>query len=236
MQSQHMRGFPQRVVEIEKGEQMGVIKKKCKDCGKMKHMDEFYARSGKSHLRQTYCIDCFKKRSANQEQAPRHISTVESERLLIEHLTTFGIPALPGKALAHAYADVIAWGCVLLEVKASKLIGNAFHFGFTPAQQIYGLRGHLLVLACDHGDKWTFHCFDAKDARFYRPNGTLKSGITYTPDRSNAGRPPVFTDDGMEYAEDKWELIEDERQRVRLTLLRGDPLPVMATAAERISI
>jgi|GEM_PF-6933178 len=201
----------------------------------MKRPDEFYTRSGMPHLRQSYCIECFKKRSAEQNLVPRHISTVESERKLIEHLATFGIPALPGKALAHAYADVVAWGCVLLEVKAAQLVGR-FHFGFTPVQQILGLRGHLLVLVCDYGDKETFHCFDAKDARFYHPSGMLKTGTTYTPNRKNAGKTAVFTPDGMQESEDKWELIEDQRQRVRLSLLRGESLPMMATAASRISL
>lgn len=209
--------------------------KVCGDCGKRKPVEEFYARSGAPHLRVSYCIDCYKARNKTAKTTPKHISTVKSERQLIEHLATFGIPALPGKALSHTYADVIAWGCVLLEVKASSMIAGRFNFHFTPIQQTVGLRGQLLVLVCEYDDHQTFHCFDAKDPRFYTERGTIKTGITYTPNRSNAGKPAVFTEDGMATAEDRWELIEDERQRVRLALLKGAPLPVMATAAERIA-
>jgi hypothetical protein len=119
----------------------------CSLCQQPKAVSEFYTRSGMPHLRYAWCIDCHKLKAKQQKKMPRHLSSVESETKLIEYLWCCGIPALPGKAIGHEYADVVAWGCVMIEVKSARPIDGTYHFNFTPLQQAKGLRGHVLVLA-----------------------------------------------------------------------------------------
>lgn len=205
--------------------------KYCRKCDAVKPLSEFYRR-GKTKYRCSYCIECMKIDSKNQPKVDPQESTVESERAVIAELAKLGIPALPGKAYSHKLADVCALGCVCIEVKSSKQYEDgSFNFGFSYRQQKEEIRGTLIVLVCRYQDRKTFHVFSAKDPKFYRKDGTLKTAVTWKPNRSSQGKSPVFTDEIMAAHKDTWHMVEAERQRVSQELRHGQDLIEILKAA-----
>lgn len=172
-----------------------------------------------------------KARSKRQKPVDRKISVVPSEGEVITQLLSNGIPALPGKALHQQWADVIAWGCVLIEVKSSALDGRQFSFGFSHDQRNGKLRGDLVVLVCRYEDKNTFHVFPSNHPMFYGKNGKLKTGVSFTPERNKQGPRSVLTDEMMADAENRWQFVEDYRLKIAARLMRVQELPILLNAA-----
>jgi hypothetical protein len=197
----------------------------CRRCKEDKPISEYYTRSGLPHLHLKMCKACYRELRKLQAQSAtsRRRAVVQSEKEIIDLLEGQGIPALPGKALGHQYADIIAWGCVLVEAKYSQLRNdNCFSFSFTPQQRKLGVRGDLIVLVCDYGDKTTRHVFLASDPIFYYLSGNLRGSLTYAPfakrKRNHANRIGL-TDALMDEHQNKWELIETIRLNVHNSLL-----------------
>lgn len=194
----------------------------CSRCREEKCLSEFYV-DRHSGLPVNPCIVCKKANAHNQKNVDDKISTVESERWVIERLARVGIHALPGKALSHYYCDVVAWGCVGIEVKSSSFHlddgHEYFHFGFTHKQKSRGILGQVVVLVCRDVGYNTFHVFPATHPMFYNDDGNLKRAVTYTPMRSKSGKPSALTDEMMDEAEDRWELVEEVRQQIRRRLM-----------------
>lgn len=182
----------------------------CRVCKELKPHSEFYER-GKDDPRRDFsiCKHCKREQSKRQQVIDKKISTVPSENLVIARLSAEGIPVLPGKAFSHQRADIVAYGCILIEVKSSRLHDGKFQFHFSNVQRKHGIRGEIVVLVCRHDNADTFHIFPANSPMFYNPNGRLKHGLTYTPNRSNAGRPVIVTDHMMKQAEDNWNLVRN---------------------------
>jgi hypothetical protein len=172
-----------------------------------------------------------KARSKRQKPVDRKVSVVPSEGDVITQLLSNGIPALPGKALHQQWADVIAWGCVLIEVKSSALSDRQFSFGFSHDQRNGKLRGDLIVLVCRYDDKNTYHVFPSSHPMFYGKTGKLKTGVNWTPQRKPNGKPSVVTDDMMSAAENKWQMIEDYRLKIAARLMVVQELPIRLVAA-----
>lgn len=196
--------------------------KLCPDCNQLLPSSEFYIRGG-GYLN-TYCKECSKERTrlrtASTVDDPHH-SFITSESDVITALNRRGIPALPAKALSHRYGDVIAWGCVPIEVKSSRYINEQFSWGFTPRQRKSGVRGMIIILVCYWDDKPPdFHLFDAKNPWFYQ-NGNLKSGVGYKPVRSAAGRRRVLADGEFEASHNAWHLLEEKYNLVVSCLRTG---------------
>jgi hypothetical protein len=59
----------------------------------------------------------------------------------------------------------------------------------------------------------------------------LKTAVSWTPDRSNAGGHIVVTDEMMADAENRWDLIEDYRLKISTRLLHSQEFPVLINAA-----
>ena len=186
-------------------------------------MSDYYTRSGLPHLHLKMCKACYRELSKQQEQPRRREAVVQSEKEVIEILKGQGIPALPGKALAHQHADIVAWGCVLIESKYSKMRDSGyFMFTFTPQQHRYGIRGDLVILTCDYGDKITRHVFLATDPVFYFRNGKLKPSTCYMPDakhRKTRVNRSTLLPEYMEEHQDEWDLVETVRLKVKDYLL-----------------
>lgn len=205
--------------------------KYCSKCDTVKPLSAFYRR-GTTKYRSSYCKACMIIDSKNQPKVDKHESVVASEMAVIAELSKLGIPSLPGKAFSHKLADVCAHGCVCLEVKSSTLHPDGqFEFGFSHRQQKEDIRGTLIVLVCCYEDRNTYHIFSAKDPKFYRTDGTLKTSVTWTPNRGNTGRKPVFTDAIMAAHKDTWHMVEAERQRVIQELRHGKELIEVLKAA-----
>jgi hypothetical protein len=208
-----------------------VSKDKCvHPLGQHQPIENFYPR-GKSGYLCSECKDCMKARSKRQKPVDRKVSVVPSEGDVITQLLSNGIPALPGKALHQQWADVIAWGCVLIEVKSSALSDRQFSFGFSHDQRNGKLRGDLIVLVCRYDDKNTYHVFPSSHPMFYGKTGKLKTGVNWTPQRKPNGKPSVVTDDMMSAAENKWQMIEDYRLKIAARLMVVQELPIRLVAA-----
>jgi len=197
----------------------------CRRCKIEKSLSEYYTRSGLPHLHLKMCKACYRElgRSQVHSSADRRRAVVQSEKEVIEILKGQGIPALPGKALGHQYADIIAWGCVLIEVKYSRIRNNnLFIFSFSPQQRNYSIRGDLVVLVCDYGDKITHHVFLSSDPVFYFKSGSLKPSTCYMPyakQRRNFANRITLMPEYMEAHQGKWDMVEDVRLNVKEFLL-----------------
>lgn len=197
----------------------------CKKCQVEKSLSEYYTRSGKPHLHFKICKACF--REIGKSQTPsifnRRNALVESEKEVIDLLSKHGIPALPGKALGHQYADIIAWGCVLIEVKHSKLRpADCFLFSFTPQQCKYGIRGDVVVLICDYVNEKTYHVFSADDPIFYFRSGALKPNTCFMPNakqRKNRVNRVTLLPEYMKEHQNQWSLVETIRLQVKEQLI-----------------
>lgn len=197
--------------------------KVCTGCNVEKPLDAFYRRANAQHLVLSECKDCMKARGKKHSKIDRRVSTVASEQHAIAMLNGAGIPSLPGKALSHTFADVICWGCVLIEVKYAKQSEDRmFSWSFSPTQVKQGLRGDLIMLVCEWRDGYiSQHVFDARDSVFYREDNRLKSAITYKPNRSNAGKQAVFTERLMKDHQNAWSLIAQKRIAIENELREG---------------
>lgn len=185
--------------------------KRCCACNIEKPITEFYERMKGNGVYTSECKECMKLRSKKQPKRNRQVSGVASEQAVITRLLENGIPALPGKALGHQWADIVAWGAILCECKMSRLIKGQFGFTFTAAQRHQRLRGEFIVLVADWGDHSDYYIFPAKHPMFYDEKGMLKTFIGWTPNRKNAGRPASMSEGERESYRDAWHLIETRR-------------------------
>ena len=195
----------------------------CVHQGLPQSVDNFYRREGGKYL-VSECKDCMKVRSATQatRRIPKNVPYHPTELIAINRLAQEGIHALPGKAFASSYADIVAWGCVPIEVKyASRGIEykrGVFHFVTTAAQRRRGFIADLVMLICDYEERQTFHLFPVTHEVFYM-KGRMKTGFVYDPGNPKAGsrhtgNRSVMTDSLMTEYEDRWDLIEAERLRI----------------------
>lgn len=196
---------------------MDTVSKVCCRCNIEKPLTEFYPRKHTNSY-VSECKDCMKERSRqtsnnNQDYLMPRAST---ELLAIQYLHANGIPTLPGKALHYSHVDAIAFGCIQIEVKYSRLSyhrgASKFVFNATPAQMKHSFRAHLVMLICDYGDDegLTHHFFLPSNEVFYI-DGRMKSGFTFTPGaleaKKHGNNRVVMTQPLMDEARDRLELI-----------------------------
>lgn len=197
----------------------------CTHCKQEKPVSEFYARKGKSLISyNSWCKTCMMEldRATRRDRLKRDLLPVSpTEMMVIEKLQSLGIPAVPGKAMLHAFVDVIAWGCVGIEVKSSKLRKTGYSWSFTALEQT-NLQGDIILLICN-GDNPTFHLFNANHTGFYNEEGTRKGNISYSP---NAKRHTVsLTHEAMTRTNDRWSLVEHCRLKFSDELKNGVRYP-----------
>lgn len=204
----------------------------CVKCQLPKDLSEYYPRPGGKYLC-AECKDCMKLRSKVQVKVDKKVAVVPSEAEVITELHKHGIPALPGKALSQQWADVIAYGCVLIEVKSAKRhYRGGYNFAFTPSQRSGKLKGDLVVLVCKMETENSFHIFQANNPIFYGEGGKLKTAVTWTPQAKHRGRYPIaLTDDMMYVAQNNWDLVERHLVKIQNKLIEGFELPIRLLAA-----
>lgn len=145
-----------------------------------------------------------------------------TEIAAIEYLTSKGIPAVPGKALRHSHVDIIAFGCIEIEVKYARLKYQRgvekFAFVATPAQQERGFKAQIVMLICDYQDGMMgYHFFDATHPVFYI-KGRMKSGFTFTPGcyeaKKHGSNRLVLVQGMMDDAQDNVGLIYEQLKNI----------------------
>lgn len=199
---------------------MNTVSKKCSGCKESFPLSDFYPRSGQTDPTNPAqytgeCKACMKARNKKPKPTQKHVSYSIGERFGIDYLHSMGIPALPGKALSYAWVDVIAFGCVRVEVKYSTLHNGRFKFSLTPKQNSRGVLGDVILLVCDYGTKATYHLFLPSHPAFYI-NDKLKTGFHFTPNALTAAKfgktRVVMTQPMMDSAHDNVRLIHDRLQ------------------------
>lgn len=196
-----------------------IVVKNCPHCQQTKAIDEFYLRSD-GHNYNSWCKACMMENSQRlaKRNLSRLISLVDGEREVLALLHQQGIPAVPGKALSHKWADIIAWGIVRIEVKCSTRHGNGeCRWGFTPKQVREGVRGQVIVLM-QNTDVPVFYVLPSQSPVFYR-NGERKTGVLYPlktiwPEAVTANRL-------MAESVNHWSLINETRDALCEELRRG---------------
>lgn len=181
----------------------------CKSCHKEKPVSEFYINSSnrKPSARCKQCLSEYQK--AKPKPAPKWKNTNRYETMVIAELRKKGIYAASGKSSEYNYVDVVAWGCIRIEVKLGEpqsLKGNkSYNFRFSRAQVESGMRADIVVLVVNE----MFYVFPANHPMFYKSNGQLKTTVSYT---FNSGRDNK--DLLMQQHKNNWQLIEDIRQSI----------------------
>lgn len=218
--------------------------KVCRDCGDWHPFTEYYVRSGvKKPTRPGHylsnCIPCMKARSKKTGYVPPTEPYAQTERIAINYLHANGIPCLPGKAVAATDVDVVAFGCVWIEVKYAReqrsYKGTEFRFTTTGKQQQRGMLAHVVMLVCEYMDgHTTYHLLDAQDGVFYK-DGLVKTALTVRVGSTTAMKDwsdrMVLTHAALNEAQDDIGLIDAKLAEIREALKHGEPLAVSARGA-----
>lgn len=201
----------------------------CVRCHAVKPVDDFYKRSAMPHLLVSECKSCMKERNEQRKVVPLTMALVPSEVMAINALKAAGIHAAPGKSVAYADVDVVAFGCVRIEVKYARLDSKGrrpkYTFRATARQVERGLLADIAILICDDGKQKTFHLFSVADPVLY-VGECLKKGFTFIPGALVAGKHGdtrvVMTQPMMDAARDRWVLVWDCLKQVSQTLRRAE--------------
>ena len=211
-----------------------------KECGKgvnCKHPDgpnlpisEFYTRNNGKYVN-TYCIECSKADSRNQKRLPKKQAGEASEQIAVKKLRSMGIYAVAGKASEFNHVDVVARGCVRIEVKFSdKKSDGTFTFAFT-SQRKQGIKADLVLLIKRDGDDITFHLFPASHPVFFK-RGKVKNALAYMPYVHHRKNGVYLSPSLMSEFKDKWELIQQKQDEIEALLITNDFDPKRVTRAE----
>lgn len=195
---------------------MNSIIKVCRTCKQEKPINNFYDTLGRRDGKSSDCKECVKavhKKNYKAKDRRDTRSGRQTENRVIEQLCSIGIYSVSGKASGYKWCDVVAWGCVTIEVKTAPLSDRQFQFSFTYTQVKRGIQAKIIMLVCDYGGYQTFHLFPSSHPVFYQ-NGILKHGVTYTPHTPSPKLNRVgvsLNDKVMTEFQDNWELIEGYR-------------------------
>lgn len=193
------------------------ITKICKTC------ENTYPATDEYFYRHTYgslngdCISCYKiKRYANRNKASKLPSNL-GEILAIEYLKSVGIYATSGKASIYRRIDVIAWGCVKIEVKHSQEFKWSFKFGNNKPPDIPDVT--MLIGLLDGVNK--FYLFPYNHPVFFRDNNSRKTQVNYIPNVSRKQHKYMVLNERLLLEhENNTSLIEIVRQGIINNLLR----------------
>ena len=193
--------------------------KTCPKCGKEKTLSEYYKK--RSGAYESYCKPCHRERTSTYEIKPVTVAGEAHEQKAIALLRKKGIYAVPGKASnLYANLDVLAWGCVRIEVKYGYHDAGGFCWRFTPKQVEQGIQGDIVILIApfDSGDQ--YYLLPASNPIFYI-NGInqLKTGVKWQVGSTRTNT--VVTDGMMALHRDNWQLIEQYRQNFVKKLKAG---------------
>lgn len=199
-------------------------KKRCTKCRMTKPVAEFYERSGLPGVYQSQCKDCYKARSKSQTKWTRksnmNISSVRGENMVIEELKRNGIYAEAGKTNAHLYVDVVAWGCIHIEVKYGVGGDGDWRFTLTPKQQQRGFLADFVVLVIEDEGGAHFYLLDPDDDVFFTSatgERKRKSALTYvagrTQQKKHSESYAALTESKLMEAENQWHRINELRDR-----------------------
>lgn len=191
----------------------------CTACGVEKSLASYY-RWHSNNKYMPYCKKCHQKRTKRETPIPADTCGVAHQNDLIHILRGMGIYASPGKSSEYAHADVVAWGCVRIEVKLGEACEQSnphiWKFRFTRKQANGGMVADLIAFMCPDGYNtggYTCYLIEPTCAEFYR-DGKFKPALTV-----NIGTHRKFRRDGRQSLSpqllnshrDNWQVIEQKR-------------------------
>jgi hypothetical protein len=151
----------------------------CKACNVEKDMhSEFYKRDAT-------CKKCRKaQQAARLENRKTYVAPNNPhENAFIEACKAQGIHAQPTADFRnYKYSDVIAWGCVRIEVKYPQIYGdNDTHkWVFSQKQARERIPVDLIVLISEFNGVTSYHIFDPLHPTFFSKNKRRRYALTYT--------------------------------------------------------
>lgn len=197
------------------------ITKTCSVCGADKPLSDYYIwASNKKPM--PHCKKCHTTKSNSHAPIPADRCGVAHQNEFIDILRSRGIYASPGKSSEYAHADVVAWGCVRIEVKHGESIDkyspHTWKFRFTEKQANGGMVADLIALMCPNGIGKGYTCYlispDCpelyRDGKF-KPVVTINIGTHRKPARDGKGS---LTLDLLNAHRENWQVIEQIRTEV----------------------
>ena len=193
--------------------------KTCAKCGETKPVAEFYFRFGKPY---SACKECVKQKSREYERLNTTATPNNGEATVIDELWRQGIYAANGRAAPWRYVDVIAWGCVRIEVKTSHPyypkhgISLEFQFGMGSNRRKDFDNCDIVIMLARWEDGDEFYIFPADHPVFRNAKGDLKYGISWRPFANHRKITPwLCSNEVMEAHRDNWGIIEEYRRNFK---------------------
>lgn len=183
---------------------------------------EFYKLRGTRDGLSPICKECKKAYSkARKKQTPqlsrRDKAGHPSEQMVIDRLRSVGVYAAPGKSSEWNWIDVVAWGCVRIEVKAASVTRHGtFLFNMGKKRGKEKDRSDLVVLIMLYDEDSRFFVFKSTHPVFYHADGRAKRGVAYCTNGGTpkTGRGVTLSAELMSQAEDRWGLVEQRRLEI----------------------
>jgi hypothetical protein len=179
-----------------------------------------YSKCKKCHSRYTWEL----KQSGNGDPKRSRDKLIGESSMdaVIYRLGQNGIYAVRGRESSFNHVDIVAWGCVRVEVKSATSTDGrwSFHFG---NQTEKGIKGDLVVLVAldENAIPVMYSVFPSNFHVFYKAGKLKSSVILYArPVKRKMGHTPLTMQD-MEAHEDAWYQIEEVRERVSNQLKHG---------------
>lgn len=201
------------------------ITRACKKCGVIKPLTDFPKHPTCKDGRMWTCGECHRDLKENPvfKNDNGRIGW-EQEKAVYDILRSIGVYAQPGINTLWGRVDVVAWGCVRIEVKATRVKNERYSFNFSNQLRKGKIAADLVVLCAVGLEQTSYHVFRADEPYFYQADGTIKSAVCYVPDRKVKLRRDwhfPLTFEIMQDARDAWYLVEECRQLISLSLSSG---------------
>jgi hypothetical protein len=193
-----------------------MLHKICRQCHEKKPESEFYIYSS-TQKTMPICKVCHRAQNNIKRPAPKEVSGNRHESIAINHMRSMGIYAAPGKSSEYRRLDVIAWGCVCVEIKPALPMfdrTDVWHIHFTRKQHETRLIADVVIIMIPKKGGFGYYVMPAAHSFFRNRKGQILRDILFS--RHIAQGSPLY-----EY-QDNWQLIEDVRQSVITKLLNGD--------------
>lgn len=189
----------------------------CKTCQVEKDFDKDFYVAVCASGRDSTCKECRKLQSRQRKLANKGKPKKHNihEQAFIEACHEHGVYAVQATDTRHKFCDVVAWGCVRIEVKHPDTVDdNHYSWRFTVNQARKRLPADIIVLVTEHLGETKYHFFNPLHPIFFNPDQTRKIGLSYVVERErdyHTQYGALITPDILNMHRDAWQTIENTR-------------------------